>query len=61
VKAARIQHLRLAEVAERFAHSKRWVQRLIKAGHLQAFRHGPNDVTVSLSSVEDYERRTLVS
>jgi len=61
VKPVPVQHLKLSQVAARFAHSKRWVQRLIAAGHLKAFRHGPNDVTVSLSSIEDYERKTLVS
>ncbi len=54
-------HMRLEQVAEYFGHSKSWVSRQIKRGVFEAFRHSPNDITVSRVSVERYEGDRRVS
>jgi hypothetical protein len=54
-------HLRVADVAKRLGHSRRWVFLRIADGSFEAFKHGSNDVTISLESLIAYEDRTRMA
>lgn len=49
------------EAAWLMGHSPRWVRDKVKAGELEGFVHGPNDITVSVESIVAYEDKTRVS
>lgn len=55
------QHISLRDAAYRLAHKPRWIKKLIAQGELEAFQHGPKDITISLESIVRYEDRCRIS
>lgn len=50
-------HVSITKAADILGHSIKWVRKKIEAGELEAFKWSATDVTVSLQSLIELERR----
>lgn len=56
-----VGHVKLRDAAVRLGHSRRWINRKIALGELEAFQWAPNDVTVSITSIEQLENKARIT